>query len=90
MVFNPLLQLDHNWVSLIQKMEHLMQFVSQFNRFIERIALNSSTGNKEKQYAIYKCSGVKSEILCFFPEWKYSDECMLTLNLQTNFESNCM
>lgn len=29
-----------------------MQFVRQFNWFIERIALNSSIGNKKKQYKV--------------------------------------
>ncbi len=44
-----------------------MQFVRQLNWFIERIVLNSSIGNKEKQYAIYEMQWSKKWDIMLFP-----------------------
>ncbi len=47
-----------------------MQFVRQLNWFIERIVLNSSIGNKEKQYAIYEMQWSKKWDIMLFPRMK--------------------
>ncbi len=47
-----------------------MQFVRQFNWLIERIVLNSSIGNKEKQYAIYEMQWSKKWDIMLFPRMK--------------------